>query len=39
MNNLWMVLFAIQVAIALVAILRENGKDERFENDKIGFRS
>jgi hypothetical protein len=39
MNNLWMVLFAIQVAIALVAILRENGKDERFEDDKIGFRS
>ena len=39
MNNFWMILFAVQVAIALIAFLRENGKDERFEDDKMGFRS
>jgi hypothetical protein len=39
MNNFWMILFAVQVAIALVAFFRENGKDERFEDDKMGFRS
>jgi hypothetical protein len=39
MNNFLMVLFAVQVAIALIAFFRENGKDERFEDDKIGFRS
>lgn len=39
MNNFWMILFAVQVVIALVAFARENGKDERFEDDKMGFRS
>lgn len=34
-----MVLLAVQVAIALVAFVRESGKDERFEDDKMGFRS
>jgi hypothetical protein len=39
MNNFWMILFAVQVIVALVAFLRENGKDERFEDEKLGFRS
>jgi hypothetical protein len=39
MNNFWMILFAVQVVIALVAMVRENGKDERFADDKMGFRS
>lgn len=39
MNNFWMILFAVQAAIALVAFVRENGKDERFESDKLSFRS
>ena len=39
MNNFWMVLFAAQVVIALVAFLRENGKDDRFDDEKMGFRS
>jgi hypothetical protein len=39
MNNFWMLLFAVQVAIDLVAFVRENGKDNRFEDDKLGFRS
>jgi|GEM_PF-6293947 len=39
MNNFWMVLFAVQVVIALVAFLRENGKDERFDDEKMSFRS
>lgn len=39
MNNFWMILFAAQVVIAVVAFFRENGKDARFEDDKMGFRS
>jgi hypothetical protein len=39
MNNFWMILFAVQVMVALVAFFRENGKDEAFEDDKLGFRS
>ena len=39
MNNFWMILFAVQVVVALVAFFRENGKDDRFEDDKLGFRS
>jgi len=39
MNNLWMILFAVQVVVALVALFCEHGKDERFEGDKLDFRS
>lgn len=39
MNHFWMILFAVQAAVALFAFIRENGKDERFEDDKMGFRS
>jgi hypothetical protein len=39
MNSFWMILFAVQVAIAVVAFFRENGKDSRFEDEKLGFRS
>ncbi len=39
MSNFWMILFAVQVAIAFVAFVRENGNDDRFEAEKLGFRS
>ncbi len=39
MNNFWMILFAVQVAIAVLAFFKENGKDQRFDDDKLGFRS
>jgi hypothetical protein len=39
MNNFWTILFVIQVVVAVVAFFRENGKDERFDGDKLGFRS
>jgi len=39
MNNFWMVLFGMQIAVASIAFLRENGKDESFEGAKLGFRS
>jgi hypothetical protein len=39
MNNFWMILFAVQVVVALVAFFKETGKDESFEDDKLGFRS
>jgi hypothetical protein len=39
MNNFWTILLAAQVLVAIVAFFRESGKDERFEDDKLGFRS
>lgn len=32
-------LLAAQVLVAVVAMLRESGKDERFEGEKLGYRS
>jgi hypothetical protein len=37
--NFWMILFALQVVVTLVAVTRERGEDTRFAGDKIGFRS
>jgi hypothetical protein len=39
MNNFWIILAGVQILVALVAFLRENGKDESFADDKLGFRS
>jgi hypothetical protein len=39
MNNFWIILFAAQAAVALVALLFENGKENRFEEEKLTFRS
>ena len=32
-------LLAAQVVVAVIAFARESGKDERFEGDKLGYRS
>lgn len=34
-----MIALAFQVIIAIVAIVRESGEDERFEGDKLQYRS
>jgi hypothetical protein len=39
MHNFWMILFAAQAVVALVAFLCENGKETRFEDEKLTFRS
>jgi hypothetical protein len=39
MNNFWMILFGAQAIIAIVAFVRENGKETRFEDEKLTFRS
>lgn len=39
MNNFWMILFAAQVVVALLAFLFENSKESRFEDEKLTFRS
>jgi len=38
MNNLWIILFAAQVLVAIIAFLCENGKDERFDGEKLDYR-
>lgn len=35
----WLILFAAQIIVTLFALLRESGKDTRFDGDKLGFRS
>jgi hypothetical protein len=37
--NIWIILFALQVAATVFALLRESGKDTQFEGDKLDFRS
>ena len=34
-----MILFAAQIVIAAVAMIRERGEDKNFQGDKLGFRS
>jgi hypothetical protein len=38
MNNFLMILFAAQVLVALIGFLCENGKDERFDGEKLDYR-
>ncbi len=38
MNNLWIILLAAQVLVAVIAFFRENGKDERFDGEKLDYR-
>ena len=37
--NFWMILLAAQVIITIVAFVRGKGQDNRFEDDKLDFRS
>jgi hypothetical protein len=37
--NIWIVLLAGQVLVTVFALLRESGKDTRFEDDKLSYRS
>jgi hypothetical protein len=37
--NVWMLLLAAQVIVALVAFVRGLGQDSRFEDDKLNYRS
>jgi hypothetical protein len=37
--NIWIVLLAAQVLVAVVALMREPKNDERFDDDKLGYRS
>jgi hypothetical protein len=37
--NIWLIVLAVQVIVAIVALVKESGEDERFEGDKLGYRS
>jgi hypothetical protein len=37
--NPWLIVLALQVIVAVIALVRESGEDARFEGDKLGYRS
>lgn len=37
--SFWMILFAAQIVVTAFALFRESRRDNRFEGDKLGFRS
>jgi hypothetical protein len=37
--SFWLILFAAQMIVTVFALLRESGNDDRFEGEKLGFRS
>jgi hypothetical protein len=37
--NIWTILLAAQILVTVFALLRESGKDTRFENEKLDYRS
>ena len=37
--SFWLILLTAQVVVMLFAVVRESGKDKRFEGEKLGFRS
>ena len=37
--NLWTILLAVQILVALFALVREGGKDSRYEDEKLDYRS
>jgi hypothetical protein len=37
--NLSLILFALQILVTVIALIRESGEDERFAGDKLGYRS
>jgi hypothetical protein len=37
--NFWIILFAAQVLVSVVAIVREKTSKETFEGEKLGYRS
>jgi hypothetical protein len=37
--NIWTILLAAQILVTVFALLRETGKDTRFEDEKLDYRS
>jgi hypothetical protein len=37
--SFWLIPFAAQIIVTLFALLRESGKDARFDGEKLSFRS
>jgi hypothetical protein len=37
--NLSLILFALQILVTVIALIRESGEDEPFAGDKLGYRS
>jgi hypothetical protein len=37
--NLWIIFFAAQVVVSVIAVVREKKHNGRFEGDKLGYRS
>jgi hypothetical protein len=37
--NFWLIFFAAQVVVTVVAVVREKKNNSRFEGDKLGYRS
>jgi hypothetical protein len=37
--NLWILLLAAQILVTVFALLRESGKDTRFDDNKLEYRS
>jgi hypothetical protein len=37
--NIWILLLAIQVLVTVFALVRESGKDGRFDDEKLEYRS
>jgi hypothetical protein len=37
--SFWLIFLTAQVIVMLFAVVRESGKDKRFEGEKLGFRS
>ena len=37
--SIWIIAIALQVLIAVIALVRESGEDTRFEAEKLTYRS
>ena len=37
--SFWLILFAVQAVVMVFALVRESGKDLRFEGEKLAYRS
>jgi hypothetical protein len=37
--NFWLIFFAAQVVVSVIAVVREKKHNNRFEGDRLGYRS
>jgi hypothetical protein len=37
--NFWVIFFAAQVVVSVIAVVREKKQNTRFDGDKLGYRS